>query len=668
MNKALPDNSGVAFSQGLVHLASGKLEDARSAFDLALLDQDRYPLSLYYLAYLSYRQGSIAQAETHSERYFTLHPEYLPNRKLLAEIKLVKKDYDYVESILDPVVKGDNTDDGAQNILAKTLLMRGKTAEGIALLNDIVERNPDSADARFRLGASLMMSGNQEEGIVQLEMAVKQDEDNYQANIYRILSYLRSRQMEKAHQAAAEFREKAPESEIPHNMIGMIYIAEKDFKAAQQALDQSWKINPGNTDAGHNLASLAALNGMYDKAREYLDGVIAAHPDNMETLIKLAELDALEGKTQQQIQRLEKTMRLYPNAVEPRLVLAQHYLNTGNPGQVAGLIETLDIEARKQLPVMEVIANQEIAQKNFRAAEKTAKAIIARAPDAPQGYYILAQAYTGMGNFAQVEELLKEAIQQDDHFLPARIALLRLFVSRRDIPTIERELTDLKTFAADNENVQKVEVTLEALKGNQQQALKLAERVFETFPNLGNMLALSRQKTQLGDDAGALKLKVDWAENHREEYYPNLIVAVSYTRLKQDDLSVKYYQRALAVSPESIVVLNNLAWSLRNIDPDQALAYAQKANKIKPGSVSVMDTLAMVYLANKESDLALRTIKEVRYLEPENPTLRYHEALINATTGNNNQAVQILTELLEKTEDFSEKAEAKALLEKLKSG
>ncbi|PLX63017.1 XrtA/PEP-CTERM system TPR-repeat protein PrsT [Sedimenticola selenatireducens] len=668
LNKQLPDNPGVAFSQGLVHLASGNLEDAKSAFDLALLDQDRYPVSLFYLAYVSYQQGNIAQAETHSERYFTLTPEHLPNRKLLAEIKLAKKEYDYVETLLNPVVTTANPDEGAQNILAKALLMSGKTAEGIALLNQVVERNPDSADARFRLGASLMMSGNQEEGIAQLEMAIRQDEENDQAHVYRILSYLRSRQMEKAHQAAAEFRARAPESEIPYNMIGMIYIAENDFKAAKKALEQSWKIKPGNTDAGHNLASLATLEKSYDKARDYLDGVIAAHPDNLETLIKLAEIDALEGKTQQQILRLERAMRLYPDALKPRLVLAQHYINSGNPGQVAGLIETLDAEARKQLPVMEVIASQEIAQRNFKSAEKTAKAIISRAPEAPQGYFILAQAYAGMGNLEQVKEMVEKAIQLDDHFIPARIVLLRLLVNNKDIPAIEREIAELKTFAADNENVMKVEVTLEALKGNQQQALKLAERVFDAFPNLGNMLALSRQKSQAGDNGGALKLKVDWAENHTDEYYPNLIVAISYTRLKQDDLAVKYYQRALVVSPESVLVLNNLAWALRSTDPALALIYAQKANRLKPGSVSLMDTLAMVYLANSDFEAALRTIKEVLYLEPDNPTLRYHEALINATAGNNSQAVQILTELLGKTQDFSERPDATALLDSLKRG
>lgn len=668
LKKQLPNSPGIAFSQGVVYLASEQIEDAKSAFDLALLDQERYPLSLFYLAYISYQQGNIAQAETHAERFFTLNPDYLPNRKLLAEIKFKKQDYEGVERLLNPIVNSTESDEGVQNTLAKTLLAQGKTAEGITLLNQIVERNPESAEARFRLGAGLMMSGDHQGGITQLEIAIEQDKDNYQAEVYRILSFLKLRQMEQAHQAANEFQSRAPDSEIPHNMIGLIHITERNFDAAREALEKSWNIKPGNTDAGHNLATIASREKNYDKARMYLDAVIAAHPDNLETLIKLAELDAQEGKTQQQIQRLEKAMRLYPTVVKPRLVLAEHYINTGNPGQVSGLIETLDLVTKKQLPVLEVIANQFLAQKDFKSAAKTASEIIDRNPNVPQGYFLMAKALAGMGEHEKVEKMLNTAMQKDGRYLPARIVWVRLLLSKHDMAAAEHEVATLKSIADDNESVMKLEVNLAEMKGNHQQAIKNAEQLFEAFPNIGNMLVLSRQKMLAGDDDGALGLRAQWADSHANEYYPNLVAAVTYTRKNQGDLAVKYYQRALAAAPESILVLNNLAWSLRNTDPGQALIYAQKANRLKPGTVLLMDTLAMVYLANKNHEMALRTIKDVLFLEPENPTLSYHEALINASAGKNNMAVQILSRLLKEAGEFPEKAEAAALLEKLNNG
>lgn len=388
----------------------------------------------------------------------------------------------------------------------------------------------------------------------------------------------------------------------------------------------------------------------------------------METIVKLAELDAIEGKIEQHVLQLEKVIRLYPGALKPRLMLAKHYINSGNPAQVTGLIETLDIEIRKQLPVLEVLAIQAIAQKNYKTAEKTATEIIAKKPDDPAGHYLLAQTYAGQEDLKSAEKALLMAIQKNDRYLPARIAFLRLLVKMQDIAAVEREIASLKSFASTNEDVMKVSFVLEQLKGNEQQALKLAEEVFSTYPNIDNMLALSRQRLRVGDSAGALSLQEEWAEGHRDDYNANLILAESYTRLEKYDLAAKYYQRALAVTPDDIRVLNNLAWAMRNYDPQRALTYIQKANQLRPGSVTLMDTLALVHLANKETELALRTIKEAGYLEPNNPTLRYHEALINATAGNNKVALQILKDLLKTDKDFSEKTDAKALLEKLNKG
>ena len=668
LKKKLPGNPGVHFSQGLVHLASNNLEDAKSAFDLALLDQNRYPLSAYYLALVNYLQGNIAQSETHAEQFFTAHPEHLPGRMLLAELKYSKQDYKGAEELLGPVLKGDNTDIGVLNILAKTYLKEGKTAEGIELLKSVVERNPDSADAKVRLGAGLLLGGHETEGFAQLDSAIKQGSENHQADIYRVLSHVRLKQTDKALKAANEFLNRTPDSEIPYNLLGMIYLAERNFKEAQQALEESWRIKPGNTDAGHNLAAIAIQNSAFEKAREYLQSVQSSHPDSLETLLKLAELDAIEGKAEQRVKHLEEAIRIHPNIVEPRLLLAKYFIHIGKPAQVTGLIETLDLEARKQPAVLEVLAYQELAQKKYAVAEKTAQQFVEMKPEVAQGYYLLAQAHVGRADLENGQRMLQKAVEKDARFLPARIALLRLLIKKRDIPAIEQEIAALKTFAADNQDVMKVEFALESLKGDQQRALQLAEKVFKAYPNIGNMLALSRQSLRVGDSERALKLREDWANSHTSDYEANLVLAETYTSLNKSDLAVKYYLKALEISPDNILVLNNLAWAMRHTDSAQALLYAKKANTLKPGTVTLMDTLALVYLANNNIEMALRTIKDVLFLEPNNPTLRFHEAMINVSAGKQTLAVEILKDLLGKEEDFPEKTEADALFKKLNEG
>lgn len=198
LKKQLPDNPGVHFSQGLVYLAQKKLEDAKSAFDLALLARDRYPMTLYYIALVNYMQGNLAQAETQAEQFYAGHPDHLPGRKLLADIMYRQGEYQEVSSLLEPVGATSEADDGVLNILAKSYLKQGKTAEAIALLKQLVERNPSSAEARIQLGSGLLSGGKETEGFIELEKAIASGDGGQQAEVYRVLSYIQLKRLDNA--------------------------------------------------------------------------------------------------------------------------------------------------------------------------------------------------------------------------------------------------------------------------------------------------------------------------------------------------------------------------------------------------------------------------------------------------------------------------------------
>jgi len=665
LKKQLPDNPGVHFSQGLVYLAQKKLEDAKSAFDLALLARDRYPMSLFYIALVNHLQGNLAQAETQAEQFHAANPEHLPGRKLLADIKFSLGDYEQVSALLEAAGAASDADDGVLNILAKTYLKQGRTAEGIALLERVVERNPESAEARMRLGAGLLSGGNESEGFAELEKAIAQGDQGHQADVYRVLSLIRLQKLDEALEAVLEFQTRAPESEVPHNLAGMVHIAAREMDKARQALLKSWQINPGNTDAGVNLATIALQNGDIGAARSYLEKVNEKHPDNLDALLKLAGLNLQEGNTELFVRRLEEAIRRHPLSVKPRLILAKHFISTGKPAQVTGLIEVLSLEARRTPQVLEVLAYQELAQGRYVEAAKTAEQFLQQQPDNPLGHYLLAEAYRGQEKPEAAKKQLDLAIGKAPQFLPARVSRLRMLVLNQDVEALEREVAEVKSFASDNQEVMKLEFALEQLKGDQGRALALAKKLFETYPGLDNMLALARQHERAGDSEAGQNLRIKWADSHPDDLASNMMVAETFTRVGKPEIAARYYQRALELSPDNVVALNNLAWSLRDSDPKKALEHAQRANELNPGSVTLMDTLALVYLANDNPEMALRTIREVSYLEPKNPSIRYHEAMIRAASGEREDAAGILRGLLSGETEFAEKADAEALLKRL---
>ena len=114
-----------------------------------------------------------------------------------------------------------------------------------------------------------------------------------------------------------------------------------------------------------------------------------------------------------------------------------------------------------------------------------------------------------------------------------------------------------------------------------------------------------------------------------------------------------------------MVVLNNLASSLKDSEPRKALENPKKALSLNPESVNALDTLAIVLLHNGEKDKAKRAIEDALDKSPDNPAVRYHSAMIDAESGRTSAAVDTLKALLETGVNFTEEQDARKLLEQL---
>ena len=123
----------------------------------------------------------------------------------------------------------------------------------------------------------------------------------------------------------------------------------------------------------------------------------------------------------------------------------------------------------------------------------------------------------------------------------------------------------------------------------------------------------------------------------------------------------------LKLEPDNIVALNNLAWYLLESDPKESMQYAERAVALAPDSSAVLDTLALAQLENKKLDEARKTIDRALNISPKSADIRFHEAKIRAAEGDSSGAIVAITSLLNRDEDFSQRDEAEAFLEKLRS-
>jgi tetratricopeptide (TPR) repeat protein len=87
------------------------------------------------------------------------------------------------------------------------------------------------------------------------------------------------------------------------------------------------------------------------------------------------------------------------------------------------------------------------------------------------------------------------------------------------------------------------------------------------------------------------------------------------------------YRQALAREPNNILVLNNLGYllAIRGVQAGQALEYIERAMHIGGMAPELLDTRAMVYLAQARYDLAIKDLEAAVALAPRG-TLYYHLA------------------------------------------
>ncbi len=564
-----------------------------------------------------------------------------------------------------PIVEQRKEDIRATDLLASALLGQKRVDEAPPLLKKVVEKQPKSALAEMRLGAALLAAKRADDGIAHIENALKKDPALHRARLLLVQYYLTQKQLDKAMQVAKAYREADPKSPVPWNLVGALDLRQADDQVAASAFEKALELEPGNVAAEHALAGMAIRKKDYKKARGYYEDVLSRHKEHLATLLKLALLDAVEKKESAMVEHLKQAVAAHPKAVQPNVMLGRYYLLKNQPGKVAPLMVELDDRQKNNPAVVEVMAFAQLAQKKYRDAQYGLKQLLKVRPKSPQLHFLMAKALGGEKDLAGMKRELRATLDLAPKHLPARLALARIALLEKGVPAAQAQLAELERIAPEHPDVLYLKGIIAGAEGDQETAAKLMEKVFEKAPNTKTMLAAARQKWAMGDPGEALALQEKWTREHPDDLLASLALAGALTQQGDVDKALDTYETILQKDPKNVVALNDMAWYLRDKEPEKALEYAQRANELAPESASVLDTLAMVQLSNQQLEKAKRSIERALAKAPGKRAVVLHKAEILSAMGDKGQAVETLQKLLADKTDFRERKEAEALLQRL---
>ncbi len=664
IRRVSPQNSAVAYLQGLIDLGEQKLDDAKAQFEQAILSKSVNPMAFYLLGAINLAQGNIEQAQSYAERFLTMMPNNVAGRKLAARADLRLRQPEKVEMLLRPVVTADPKDAEAANMLATALLKMGRLDEATALLEEIAKANPESADAKAKLGAGLALQGRSDKAMEYFKKAVKLDPHNKRATVFMVLNLIRQGQADEAVATAEEYVKNNADDPSAWNLLGHARLAAHQKQQARQAFEKAVELNPGDPAALTTLARLAVADKDHAKARKLLEQILEHHPDHLGALMSLAILDAMEGKMDQMEARLEKAAEAHPKNPTPHLALARYYLEKGLPDQALTQLAPLDDKDRQSPAALSVLTRAYLQKKDYTSAVDTAESLVKAKPKSARAWFLLAQAHAGLGKEEALAEDLRKALERDPEYFQARAAYARLLLRQKRYDEVERELQKLRKLAPENPETIELEGALALARGEGEKGLAYYRKLFEMRPNTVTLLRLAAAEWYLKHYDNALKLLNDWVSEHPDDERVLMNLANSYLLLGKHQEAVEVFNKIIAHNPRSVVSLNNVAWYTRKEQPRKALELIEKAYTLDPDNVNVLDTYAMVLLANGEIQKARRMVERALDKTPL-PLFRLHYARILAAAGEKEQAIAQLKDLLSGKTTPAEKKEGEELLRQL---
>ncbi|MDZ7829134.1 MAG: tetratricopeptide repeat protein [Halofilum sp. (in: g-proteobacteria)] len=155
--------------------------------------------------------------------------------------------------------------------------------------------------------------------------------------------------------------------------------------------------------------------------------------------------------------------------------------------------------------------------------------------------------------------------------------------------------------------------------GEHARAAEFFSRVQRLAPSGANVIELARALRNSDQDERALAVVEDWLQRHPGDAAVWLAAGDLHLHRGNEPGAISAYRSALDAAPESLPAMNNLAWLLREREPDEALGLARRAVEARPDAPAVRDTLGMVLLAQGRSEEAVDEFRKALEGAPEAP-------------------------------------------------
>ncbi|HUW54499.1 MAG TPA: XrtA/PEP-CTERM system TPR-repeat protein PrsT [Rhodanobacter sp.] len=653
------------------------------------------PLPHYLRALVLYRQGHLDDAISELQQVLQMSPDNAQAQVLMGAVNYAQGNYGQAEMYLSNVVGMDQKNVDARKLLALTLYREGRSRQALDTLRPVVPGTPSDTkllallqkavaeatgkpgpkasamgannppDTRFAQAGKAFASGNESEAIRLLkEMPASDAATEARRNSLLVMTYLREKHPADAVKAAAEYAARNPHDSAAHLLYGTALVAAGQRTEARAQYSEAYKLDPKSLAALLNLGNLDSLEGRYGDADVHYKAVLKQDPQNAVAMTALGRLAMLQNNKAEALKWFNQAVGAAPKSAAPYIGLIMVYSESGQFDEAESTARRL-VNANPSNPAaLNALGAAELNAGHHGKALNSLQQAVNLAPQVPLYRTNLARAQIINKDTKDANDNLTQVIKADPGQVTAVTLLAFMKLQDHDLPgaislaqSLQKQTTSKAAgFSLEGDLYMANKSWSKAAQAYQQGLKVQYDRplVIKTFQALSEGAA--------NEPEGVLR---DWLAKHPDDAATHLLLAQYYLSHAQNMLAASQFEHVLKAYPANIGALNNLAWIYTKQHNPKALALAERAYKLAPGSPGIADTYGWALIADNRAKTALPILIHAAKGAPKVPVIQYHLAVAQARTGDSVGARTTLEALQKSGVNFQDKQAAEKLYREL---
>ena len=663
--KFFPNQPQIKYFDALLALQRHDLVKARQlAQELLRLAPD-YARALQLAGAVEYERGSFGQAEKYLTQALQRAPDNLPARRMLAQTYLRSGQSDKALATLLPVVEKGAPDAEAFSLIGEAYLQSGDTIKAQDYYSRAAKLNPKDVKSRTALALTHLSSGNADAAFSELQNIAAGDHGTT-ADLALISALIQRNELDKALSAVDALEKKQPDKPLAASLRGKIQLSRRDFTGARKSFERAVAIDPAYFPAVDSLAALDVAAGKIDDAKSRFDKLLALEPSNYRALLAIAGLRATAGGSKEEVTELiNKAIKLNPTQVAPRLVLVDQYIKGKDLARALTAVQDALAAIPDNPQLLQAQGQVLVLSKEYNQAISAYTKLATLLPQSPYPQLLLADVHMALKDNDMARQSLKRALAVAPDNLQAQrnLVALELAAGRsQEALAVAREVQKQRS----DEGIGYL------FEGDIDVSLKNLDAAAEAYraglkKRKSTDLAVKLHSVLLtgGHRADADKFSAGWMKEYPKD--AAFLFHLGDVALAQGNYAQAetYYVDVVQLRPDDAPALNNAAWVASKLKKPGAVAYAEKANSLRPGQPLLMDTLAMVLADDHQYERAVKVQRSAMELQPQNPALRLTLAKIYIQSGDKVRAKDELEKLSAIGPKFSGHDEVNQLMKSL---